>query len=210
MTSHFQKYHSPYILKLGLLLLTLCLSNALHAQFGLIRLMNRPKGGIEIHPHYLCVESGVFNRAVTGISYYNNEELLPNHSFVSTFISVGNRGFKIEEGSNFYSTVGMAYNRGSYNNYFTAGLDLKYVRLYYWEDLDWSVSTGNFAGGTYGGFLGYTRFNGAFMLQCRISYMRSFNDLQDDEPWYNLGRQKLSALGFGISLGWNLRFNKGL
>lgn len=200
--------HKP-ILKAMLLLVffTLFVENT-HAQRGLIRYFKRPSGTLEIPQHLLCFETGMYSRGIMGLSYYANEEIIENHSFISTFLSIGNRGIIITEESNFYGTLGFSYNIGRRSNYFSVGPEIKYIRLYYWKDIDWTVSDGTFNGPTYGGFVGYTKFRNGLMLQARLSYMRSFNDLTDGKPWYNLGRGKLSSLGLGITLGWNLSFKE--
>lgn len=142
-----------------------------------------------VKPHTISIESGLWDRGVTGIGY-NYNFLKTENSFVSLHASAG-VGLGIE---NEYYTIAPSINIGGENVFLTVGAQYKYTQHYNLSGVLFGGITPNYEGSGAGGFIGFNIISdGGFNLKGRLSatYLANSGDRMPFMP------------GAGFSFGYN-------
>ncbi len=152
-----------------------------------------------VKPHTISIESGLWDRGVTGIGY-NYNFLKTENSFVSLHASAGvGLGFENQNGLGFeneYYTIAPSINIGGENVFLTVGAQYKYTQHYYYNlsGVLFGGVTPNYEGSGAGGFIGFNIISdGGFNLKGRLSatYLANSGDRMPFMP------------GAGFSFGYN-------
>ncbi|MFT5820484.1 MAG: hypothetical protein ACI8ZM_001726 [Crocinitomix sp.] len=142
-----------------------------------------------VKSHTISIESGLWDRGVTGIGY-NYNFLKTENAFVSIHASAG-LGLLFE---NEYYTVAPSINIGKKNVFLTIGAQYKYTDHYYLELREFLTETGEFEGSGIGSFVGFNIFSeSGFNFKGRISMTHLINS----------GERMSFMPGAGLSFGYS-------
>ena len=142
-----------------------------------------------VKSHTISLESGLWDRGVTGIGY-NYNFLKTENTFLSVHASAGLGLLFINE----YYTIAPSFNIGKKNGFLTIGVQYKFTDHYYLKLSDFLTETADYEGSGFGSFVGFNLFSEAgFNFKGRISATYLFNS----------GERMSLMPGAGLSFGYN-------
>ncbi len=144
-----------------------------------------------VKSHTISLETGLWDRGVTGIGY-NYNFLKTENTFVSIHASAGVGLLFVNE----YYTIAPSLNIGKKNAFITIGAQYKYTDHYYLKWRDFLTETGDYEGSGFGSFIGFNIFSEAgFNFKGRISatYLTNAGERMSLMPG--------AGLSFGYSFG---------